>query len=243
MGKKIVSLVLSTLITLLLAFPVMASSPNNQSSKILERHVEIKNQKKLVERARNNISDLPIVNQVSKEIINSKGNTSSLYVTKYKTAQLLSREQNTSGDIVSTYAVTTLASYDSSRYDSAWDSTSAIQAYSTVYVSYVNDSHGLAYWKLDHVSGGWGIYSNLITLSNLKVIYGVSGIPIGGGLYQQSLTSNPTTLTFNYSAPTTWKAVLSTGAGIGQPNVGVTTSATLSAFGSTWSLQLSNIYA
>ncbi|WP_144023691.1 hypothetical protein MHI37_22040 [Paenibacillus sp. FSL H8-0548] len=96
---------------------------------------------------------------------------------------------------------------------------------------------------LDHVDGGWGIYASGITLTNQEVIYGVYGIPVGGGLFQNSVTKNPTSLTFNYFAPSTWKAVLSTGSGISKPNVGVTSTATLSGFGSTWSIQLSNIFA
>ncbi|OMF32126.1 hypothetical protein BK133_14845 [Paenibacillus sp. FSL H8-0548] len=64
----------------------MASSPNAQS-KLLERHTEIKDQDELVERAKNNVSDLPIGNQLTEETVYSQDNESTLYVTKYKTAQ------------------------------------------------------------------------------------------------------------------------------------------------------------
>jgi hypothetical protein len=226
-----------------LALPASASSLQDTQYKLIKKNVEIKDQNVLIQRAINNISDLPIENQVRKEQIFSD-DKKPLLVTEYKTAQLLTEKQDQlSGDLISTYAVTTLASYDASKTETKWDSTSSVQASLTVYVSYVYDSNGLKYWKLQEVSGGWGVYASGVTVTNKQVIYGVYGITPSDGLFQNSITQNPVSSTFDYIAPTSWGAVLSTGASIFKPSVGGNTSATLSAYGSTWTLSVTNYFA
>ncbi|MBJ6362370.1 hypothetical protein ACFOQM_13835 [Paenibacillus sp. GCM10012307] len=243
MKKKIISAILSTLLTLILVLPASASSLQDTPYKLLENNVEIKDPSILIQRAINNVSDLPIENQVSREQILSDDNKP-LSVTQYRTAQLLTEKQDqASGDLISTYAVTTLASYDASKTETKWDSTYSIKGHLTIYVSYVYDSHGLKYWKLQEVSGGWEVYASGVTATNKQVIYGVYGITPSSGLFQNSITQNPIASTFSYTAPTSWGAVLSTGAGNFKPNVGGNTTATLSAFGSTWTLTVSTIFA
>lgn len=245
MSKKFFVIIFSAIFTLAFALPASASPLQDASYKLLKHNDEIKDQKELIRRAVNKISDIPFDNPVIKERVVSDDREKSLFVTKYKTAQLLSEKQDlVSGDLISTYAVTTIAAYDASRTETQWDpQTSSVQAYATIYVSYVYDQNGLKYWKLLDVTGGWGVYASGVSVTNKQVIYGVTGIPVGGGLYQNSITQNPTASTFSYTAPTSWPAVLSTGASIGKPYVGTSTSATISAFGSTWTLTLTNYFA
>ncbi|USB33573.1 hypothetical protein [Paenibacillus sp. YPG26] len=244
MSKRIFSLFFSSFIALLLVVPVVNAAPPDTHLKLLKKNTEIKDQTELINRAKNNISDLPLEEQVSTKEITSSSKKKLLYVTQYKTAQLLTEEQDTTNDnIISTYALTTLASYSASKYNSGWDKTSSVKAESTIYVTYVYDSHGVKYWKSAGVSGGWGVYASGISVTNKKVIYGVYGVPEGGGLTQVSETKYPTGSTFEYTSPTSWKAVLPTATGQLAPKVGVTTSATLSGFGDTWSLELVNFFA
>lgn len=125
MRKISLSLFVSTALALLLVVPVMAaSSPqsNHDHFKVLKKNIEIKDQRVLIERAKNNVSDLPVGDQVSTEKVYSTDKEKSLDATKYTTAQLITEEQNTTtGDIISTYALSTLTSYDASKYNSGWD--------------------------------------------------------------------------------------------------------------------------
>lgn len=234
---------LSSFIALLLVVPVVNAAPPETHLKLLKKNIEIKDPIELINRAKNKISDLPLEDQVSTKEIASFNKKKLLYVTQYKTAQLLTEEKDTTTDnTISTYALTTLASYDTSKYNSVWDKTSSVKAESTIYVTYVYDSHGVKYWKSAAVSGGWGVYASGISLSNQKVIYGVKGLSEDGSPIEVSETKYPTNLTFQYTSPTSWKGVLPTATGALAPKVGVTTSVTLSGFGDTWDLTLSNLY-
>ncbi|MED3645609.1 hypothetical protein P4475_02005 [Halalkalibacterium halodurans] len=222
--------------------------------KVIYEAEEITDINELYERARNGISDEPIKNQnlpnweLTEKETEIRMNKHMSEIEEYATNQLLSVKKV--GDVeVKEYAATVFADIDLKEHSfeendsfvsilgstnrSKWDDSVSVRAYSTIYFT-ESTYRGMDYVRLDKVTGGWQRSDTSVSLSNRKVVLGCSGTPVGS----QTTTRNPTTNSFSYTTPSTWKRVTAV-----QSIVGVNTTVTLKrGTSSQWTLKLTNNY-
>lgn len=248
MIKKLgISFVISMLIifsSVNLIFAKENQSPGTEKSKIIYEKSEIKDINKLLERAKNNVSDLNedqnILQFEASLEENSKSNKEKIELKA--TSQLLKQTKKSDGTTISTYT-TTIFTQDVSKNIGVlsqgsnrdlWDGSLSVRAYST-YTFDRYEANGYVYHDILSCSGGWQRSDSTVGMSNRIVTYGASGPRYSNDAFvQQSNTAYPSGNTFSYTAPSSWVPVKTSF------SVGVSTWVTLSKGGSVWTLKLIN---
>ncbi|MBY0085790.1 hypothetical protein [Brevibacillus brevis] len=252
MKKKIGSIVTALLLTFSLGSVVFAGNAISSSSKVTYKANEITDLKLLFEKAKERKTDLP-ENTPRKAALLKDGESKDIQV--YQTTQRLQvvKDTKTNNNIRESYVtyefynvpkdalkegtISTLGS----KEDEKWDSSYSVKAYSTYYFDRYYDQNGLPYRDLTKVSGGWVIDDSSVAVTNKEVWFGASGGALrtdgtaGGTVIQDSPHYFPTSLSFSYSAPSSWRPVADSAS-----SIGVTTKATLKRNTSTWTLQFAN---
>ncbi|MGC7869997.1 hypothetical protein ACPUYX_00545 [Desulfosporosinus sp. SYSU MS00001] len=249
---KMLKVVLSSLVSvMLLATPVVAtpaSGPHVKFQKPLITDVNV-----LFDRAEKGVTDLKDQNIVSRASIVSKETGKKLDAKIYSTTQLNKVTEEANGEVVNTYATTTFAvatpndtlgtsttqSYDGSNYNSKWDGSISVRAYSTVYWTY-SSYGGLTFCNMagQSLTGGWAVSDSTVSVSNRYFTVGQSGP--GYTWFQDNESGNqyPSSLTYSYYVPSTWTPVQYVNGGLS--SVGMHSYATLVRGGSSWNLTFDN---
>jgi hypothetical protein len=239
--KKAISFFLLTM-TMMLYFSSVALAANSEikeAKKVVFKNTEIKDINTLLDRAQKNISDIP------KEKFNSSFvlTNDKLKIAKNKdtlvTTQLL--EESVIGDsTVKEYATTIISIVTRAmltQYDSNYDSSYGVMAYSTIYWN-TSTINNLSYATLTSSSGGWTIYDASISISNRYVRLGASGIGTNGLPASKTTNHYPIINTYTFAA-SSFPAILTTASVY---SLGNTTTATLTRYGTTWTIYHYNNY-
>ncbi|NQX67996.1 hypothetical protein HQN90_17885 [Paenibacillus alba] len=175
----------------------------------------------------------------------------------YHTTQKLKEKKYKDGRVEGEYAVTTFADVTNQDLDRASilasdgsigkdgkDDTLGFKAYSTFYYSYTT-SGGSEFRKITRVTGGWTRLDGTYTFGKRTINYGSSGIPQGGGLAISQAEYNTIdlpdiSLTFDYTAPTSWKYISRSTTDSSWYTVGVNQSIVLKRSSSTWTFSFAN---
>lgn len=224
------------------------SKKTESKSIILSQNEEIVDVNKLIERAENGVTDLPVGQTESstlREVISEKGDPVELEVKKYRTAQLLTTEQtygafSSEPTIGTTYAISDVEVYalsDTNKYDTKWDKSNGVVSYSTIYINKTIYRDG-TFLSLVNVDGGWNIHFGGLTLSNKNVTmgqngFGMNGIPTNNGVVENS----PSGFYYGYTAPSFWAPVnKNLSGGAYGPTIGCNSSANISNGFDSWEI-------
>lgn len=243
MGKKrkFAGLLLSSFM-LVASVPAFAASDLSvKEAKVIYQSKEIKDINKLLERAKNGISDIDeATSSFDSEVIkHDKSGVKTEKIKTYKTTQKLSVEQLPNGDTVESFSTVAIASIsgDGSQYGTKDDDSLGVKAYSTIYWDYVYNGSGARYMKNKGVDGGWKISDSQLRVTNPIVRIGVTGIGLDNSNVQKSIDCIPSQLTYSFPAPSNWQAVKTAVS----HKVGATIFATIKdTSNQTWSLVLHN---
>jgi hypothetical protein len=241
--------VITLLLVLALCATALASTTPNAQDKILIEKAEITDTEILFTRAINNISDIQIIPEATAQLVNTESSTK-LDLKIYPTAQLLKEVKKADGTVVSTYAFTVFATLPDEDFDEGgelrvystlpdddWDEGGGLRAYSTVYYDIVEDQYGMEFYDLYRVTGGWDRYDSTYSLSGREVRVGLVGGALGGGVTSgQVMYKYPTTNSFSYNTPSSWKPANPFQIGA----AGCTTYIEINRFGEKWDLTLNN---
>lgn len=243
--KKAISYSLIFVMLFLLSIPVSAEEKETvKKEKVIYQAKEITNEKELYVRALKGIKEVPINNLdlPEQEMINNQTNEH-VNLSQHVTSQLLSTK-NINDTVVQEFAITTFVTPETStnsepvfstfgsKSEDLWDSSLGVKAYSTIYYSRTTKS-GVGYAKVTKATGGWTVSDKSISLSNRVVKIGTSGWPSG----TQSITKNPSSNSWSYTAPTSWKYISTES----ENSIGATSTVTLKrGTRSTWTLKLNN---
>ncbi|MBB6732678.1 hypothetical protein [Cohnella zeiphila] len=237
-------LVIMVMLFLASSGSVLAATNTSPKGKVLFKADQITDIDSIIERAKKGINDSNLVDKTTETsdiVLNSDDGKHAVNakVTKYRTSQLLERRLTPENSVVETYAVMDVST-TITRGDEAWDPSIAVRAYSTIYVerTVVNTRE---YWRLTSVTGGWANSDNGIAVTNRLVRIGTTGFA-GSIPVAQHQEFNPSSNTFSYAAPTTWKPIdaAKTGNMATDPVVGAYTECKLTGYGDSWTLTLSN---
>ncbi|SMC75272.1 hypothetical protein [Papillibacter cinnamivorans] len=112
-----------------------------------------------------------------------------------------------------------------SSYLDTYDTSGSVEIYSTVYYQTYNDAQGDECVKMTSYSGGVSDINSGCIIASQSVTAGQTGTSATTRLYvSQSITKYPISLSWYYSAPTSWHPlyVVSSGIQIWDPTVGCT---------------------
>ncbi|MBU7314267.1 hypothetical protein [Paenibacillus oleatilyticus] len=247
--KKIASIVLSSLLLLTTAGLASAQSPESikpdAGFKVTFSKSEIKDLDTLYQKAKNRISD----EKVALPKVELKNNQTNEVVDleSLSTTQLLEvKEDKTSNSTVKRYVTTAFATPyaaggSGEKPKNAWDSSYAVNAFSTIYWN-ITVSGGLEYISLTEVKGGWTVGDSKISLDNRLVRIGQTGTTKDRSHadqkeehYNYELLNNK----FDYGINSNWVPVRTSQS---YTLVGVYTEVKLYRGTSSWELTLSNNY-
>ncbi|USG65935.1 hypothetical protein NDK47_00835 [Brevibacillus ruminantium] len=249
--KKIFSSFFSLMLLTSLVSGVAVAGNSASTKEVSFSTEETKDLSALFEMAKNNITEYKEPPN-ARATLSKDGNVQNVRV--YQTTKRLKTERNiASGDQKDSYVTyyfygvpkeaidnESISTFGSTS-DDDFDSSYSVQAYSTYFWDRYKDTNGNGYKKLTKVTGGWTIHDNKVSITNREVKYGASGGSLrddgthGGSVIQDSGILKPTSNSFSYNAPTSWKPVFE-GAG----TIGVNTTATLKLGSETWTLRLNN---
>ncbi|WP_227482661.1 hypothetical protein [Clostridioides sp. ES-S-0001-03] len=235
--KKSATSILSLLaMTILLPASVNASEVENSSMKVTYSEKQVTDMNKLYDMAKNGITDVKSPNE--KGIIKNERTGESMYVDAISTTQLLEVKQ--SKDLTSkTYSKTVFLDTDTikplrkaSISEDGWDKTGGVKASGTVTYTISKGDGAFQYISVSKVSGNWSIADGQIRVTNRKVYINQTGFVSNGLGIKQQQRKDPTSNSFSYNAPSSWKPV---GRDSLQYNCGFESSSTLVRGGSSWS--------
>lgn len=135
-----------------------------------------------------------------------------------------------------TNSVSTSSSSGGSNYVYKWDSSDYIKGYCTAYYDLENNDE---YATITSASGGYTGGGSGVSVKTQSVLVGQSGKTYSNGTKAYTMSKTPTGKTWNYSTPSTWKAVEASAVSAG----GVTYILRIKrgTSTSTWKLEINNL--
>ncbi|WP_262744665.1 hypothetical protein [Clostridioides difficile] len=234
--KKSVTTILSLLImTILLPTNVSASKVEDSSMKVIYSEKQVTDMDKLYNMAKNGITDVKSSNE--KGIIKNARTGEFIYVDSISTTQLLEVKQPK--NLTSkTYSKTVFFDTNTikplrkaSISEDGWDKTGGVKASGTVTYTISKGDGAFQYISVSKVYGNWSIADGQIRVTNRRVHINQTGFISNGLGIKQQQKKEPTSNSFSYNAPSSWKPV---GRDSVQYNCGFESIATLVRGGSSW---------
>lgn len=205
--KKIVSFVLALVLLMSISVPSFAEQGNPEKKvKVIKEYIEIIDVDMLLERAKNNITDLKdsskIEKMAAKAVLMNKDTKEEKDVEVFTTTQLLKTTEE-DGVVKDYYGTTFIATVGYTRTDSDWDDSYSVMASSTIYWDEYQIG-GTTVKEFNKVSGSWTISDSSVSLSRRSVTSrnngtnGNTGFPLNQTDYKY-----PSSNSFSYSLPFT----------------------------------------
>jgi hypothetical protein len=194
-----------------------------------------------------NISSNEMTAVPSKSNLNTKNGLSldsnepeDLEITEYKTAQVLQESEDEQSIVVTVFndveisdegqlAIASITPLSGDKGGNKTDDSASVRSHSRIYFK-TKIENNITYATLTKVTGGWTILDSSVSLSNRKVVNGITGWP---GVAKSS-TLNPSTNTYNSSFSWPYVATSTT------YHLGTNATVTLKRGSSTWTLYHQN---